>query len=76
MRKKQEAVAYEGGICVDCGHAYPRAVFDVHHVDPATKDVNWTKLRLRSPERIRKELDKTVLLCANCHRMRHALAAS
>ena len=76
VRKKQEAVAYKGGVCADCGHPYPYAVFDFHHTDPSTKDVSWTKLRLRSPERIRKELDKTVLLCANCHRMRHAHSAA
>jgi hypothetical protein len=71
---KINAIKYKGGECVDCKVPYPQypaAVFEFHHLDPDEKDVNFTKLRLRSWEKITKELDKCVLLCANCHRIRH-----
>jgi hypothetical protein len=64
-----------GSSCVDCGISYPNthySVFDFHHLDPSEKDVDWSKLRLRSWDKIVKELSKCVLLCSNCHRIRHS----
>ena len=63
-----------GGKCVDCKISYPEypyVIFDFHHLDPQTKDVDWTKLRLRSEDKIREELKNCILLCSNCHRIRH-----
>jgi hypothetical protein len=74
-KRKIEAVNYKGNSCVDCGikHPdFPAGVFEFHHIDPNEKDVDWTKLRLRSWDKITHELDKCVMLCANCHRMRHS----
>jgi hypothetical protein len=74
VQKKIDAILYKGGRCIDCNLQYPELpypVFEFHHLDPNKKDVSWTKLRLRSKEKIHKELDKCVLLCANCHRIRH-----
>ena len=72
--RKIKAVEYKGGECKDCGFSYPlypADIFDFHHLNPAEKDYNWTKLRLRSWDSIKLELDKCVMLCANCHRIRH-----
>jgi len=72
--RKIDAIKYKGGSCVDCNVTYPTApyvIFDFHHLDPTIKDVDWGKLRLRSWDKIVKELDKCVLLCSNCHRIRH-----
>ena len=39
-----------------------------HHLDPAQKDFGLSVRGLtRSWEKMRAELDKCVLLCANCH---------
>jgi len=67
-------IEYKGGKCADCdvefdGNNY--VIFDFHHLDPATKEADWNQLRKTSVENIKKELDKCVLLCSNCHRMRH-----
>jgi hypothetical protein len=75
VKLKVAAVAYLGGMCVDCETRFEiLAVYDFHHVDPAVKAALINKMiRSRKPwELIRGELDKCVLLCANCHRIRHA----
>jgi hypothetical protein len=69
--RKRQAVAYLGGKCADCGITFPYYVYEFHHLDPTQKDVQFNTLRRRSWERIKAELAKCVLLCANCHRVRH-----
>ena len=72
INRKIEAIKYKGNKCIDCNlENAPYCVYDFHHLDPDTKDYDWTKLRLRSIKSIKLELDKCVLLCANCHRLRH-----
>ena len=68
---KQEAIEYKGGECFDCKTNYHYSVYEFHHLDPKGKDMNWTKMRLVSHKKRKEELDKCVMLCANCHRMRH-----
>jgi hypothetical protein len=72
--RKIKFIQEKGSKCLDCGVSYPEypyVIFDFHHLDPNTKDVDWTKLRLRNEDKIREELDNCSLLCSNCHRMRH-----
>ena len=73
-RIKIEEVERLGGRCADCGGRFHPDVFEFHHLDPSAKDYQWTKLRLFSADRRRRELDKCVMLCANCHRMRHVVS--
>lgn len=77
INRKIKAVKSMGGQCEDCGLTLKDShysVFEFHHLDPSEKDYSWTKLRLRSQEAIDEELSKCALLCANCHRLRHALS--
>lgn len=69
---KVKAIKYLGGKCADCDNSnlHP-CCYDFHHKDPATKEATWTKLRLRSWDKITKELDKCKLLCVICHRLEH-----
>ena len=79
IKKKIDAINYKGNKCVDCSLSYPEqpyVIFDFHHLNPLEKDVDWSKLRLKSDESIKKELDKCVILCSNCHRIRHHLNSS
>lgn len=74
QKRKIEAIIYKGSQCVDCGISYPNisyVIFDFHHLEPSKKDFEWTKLRLKSWNKILPELDKCVLICSNCHRLRH-----
>lgn len=75
IQRKIDAIEYKGNECEDCKISFPEipyAVFEFHHLDSTKKDYNWTKLRLRSIDSIKAELDKCALLCANCHRIRHS----
>jgi hypothetical protein len=38
-----------------------------HHVNPNTKDCDWSKLRKRNWKAICAELDKCICVCHNCH---------
>lgn len=74
IQKKIEAIKYLGSKCNDCTITYPEypyVVFDFHHLDPEIKSFNWDKLKLQSQDTIFKELDKCILLCSNCHRIKH-----
>lgn len=69
---KLQAIEYKGGKCVDCGYneLHPE-VYDFHHLVRNTKEFDIF-ISIKSWVKIKKELDKCVLLCANCHRIRHA----
>lgn len=69
---KLKAVEYKGGACGRCGGVFPPAVYDFHHIDPTQKDADPGTLMGRKWEKVKEELDKCVLLCANCHRLTHA----
>lgn len=67
------AVEYKGGKCRICHYDKCIGALDFHHRDPKEKEFGISMEGLtRSWQRIQKELDKCVLLCANCHREVHA----
>lgn len=69
--QKLRCIEYLGGKCTDCGLKTENiAVYEFHHV--GEKDANVSRLLQHAWDVILKELDKCVLLCANCHRTRHA----
>lgn len=57
--------------CAICKESEPIAL-DLHHVDPTEKDAEVGKLLTGSMRRLRNEIRKCVVLCANCHRKVHA----
>ncbi len=75
IQYKQRAVEYLGGQCLDCGLKTDiAAVYDFHHREPEEKHATINHLLAihASWSKLQKELDKCDLLCANCHRIRHA----
>lgn len=66
---KRLAVEYMGGECFDCKGVFPQCVYQFHHLDPTQKDFNPSNKR--GFETMKPELDKCVMLCANCHMVRH-----
>jgi hypothetical protein len=75
IKRKIDAITYKGSKCQRCSlHLKDShyAVFEFHHSDRTGKESDWSKLRLKSWETVKKELDKCLLLCANCHRIIHS----
>ncbi|EBS4516540.1 hypothetical protein DQT32_03855 [Salmonella enterica subsp. enterica serovar Braenderup] len=69
---KIKAVEYKGGKCAFCGYNKSISALEFHHTDPNEKDFGIaTKGTIRKFEAIKKELDKCIMLCANCHREEH-----
>jgi 5-methylcytosine-specific restriction endonuclease McrA len=65
---REMALEYGGGKCIICGYNRCRRAMVFHHLDPTKKDFGLSAEGLtRSWEKTRAELDKCVLLCANCH---------
>ena len=64
-RVKAQAIEYKGGKCQICGYSRCWRSLQFHHLDPSTK-----KLRISGRQgwgAVKKELDKCILVCANCH---------
>jgi predicted HNH restriction endonuclease len=68
--KKEQALTYKGGKCSICGYDKCSAALDFHHLNPLEKE-SKNDLRNLSWDRLKIELDKCILVCANCHREIH-----
>ena len=53
--------------CKECGEKNWRCL-DFHHVDEKTKEYNIGRMLDFSMRKIKKEIRKCIVLCANCHR--------
>ena len=69
--RKNKAIEYLGGKCSKCENTFHPAVYEFHHLDPTTKERDPSKMLSLRWARVTAELDKCVLLCANCHRLTH-----
>lgn len=69
---KKKAVEYKGGKCQICGYDKCSAALEFHHTNPDEKEFALSHQKSASFEKVKEELDKCVLLCANCHREVHS----
>ncbi len=66
---KTMAIEYKGGKCQICSYKKYQGALELHHLNKAEKSFGiGDKGYTRSWEKVRAELDKCILLCANCHR--------
>lgn len=65
-RKKIDLVKYKGGCCEKCGYNKSFEALQFHHINPSEKDFTIGG-KSYSLERLKKEVDKCILVCANCH---------
>jgi len=67
-RMRLQAIEYGGDQCQICGYKKCLRSLSFHHKDPSQKDFGLSARGLtRSWEKTKKELDKCILVCANCH---------
>ena len=70
---REKAINYKGGHCQICGYSRCSEALEFHHLESNGKDFGISdRGYTRSWNRIVEELDKCILLCANCHREVHA----
>jgi len=69
---RKMAIDYKGGKCALCGYDKCLQALEFHHVNGGGKDFGISaKGYTRSWNQVKSELDKCILLCANCHREVH-----
>jgi len=68
---KEQSIQYKGGECVKCGYNKCQAALQFHHVDKTKKEFTLAHRKVTSFVKVKDELDKCILLCANCHAEEH-----
>lgn len=73
LKLKTKCVDYMGGSCSKCNYFKCLSALEFHHKDPSIKEdaVSFLIRMNRNFERLKLELDKCLLVCANCHREIH-----
>lgn len=71
QKLKEKSISYKGGSCEKCGYNRCNSALEFHHLDPNKKDFGIGTYSVLSWDKIKEELDKCILLCANCHRELH-----
>lgn len=71
--RKLLAIKEKGDKCNACGYRKNLAALSFHHLDPKKKELrldvrHWSN---NSPETLKKELEKCIVLCLNCHAELH-----
>lgn len=67
-KKKLKAIEYLGGKCEKCGYKKCKRALTFHHRERKLKEGNLSLMfQNYNWEKIRKELDKCILVCFNCH---------
>lgn len=72
ISKKKRAIEYKGGKCVKCGYKKYYGALEFHHADPSKKEFQIGTNLSKAWEKLKKELDKCILICSNCHKELHA----
>lgn len=71
-KKKMLAVEAFGGKCCICEYNKCVDALEFHHLDKSEKEESPAYIIMRwSFEKAKKELDKCILVCSNCHREIH-----
>jgi len=74
-RKKigDSAILYKGGRCAICGYSKCKQALEFHHLNKNGKDFGISaKGYSRAWKKVKGEIDKCIIVCANCHREIHA----
>lgn len=72
FRAKSAAIKFLGEKCVKCGWRGNQAAFQFHHINSDKKDFIIGNVANKNWNKIKNELKKCILLCANCHAIMHS----
>jgi 5-methylcytosine-specific restriction endonuclease McrA len=71
IKKECDQYKLERG-CAHCGYKEHAVALDFHHINPEEKTIEvsrvW-KTGWKQQEKLKKEIEKCIILCANCHRV-------
>ena len=76
---KKACIKRKGGKCEICGYDKCIYALEFHHLDPMEKEFNigaYTGNMNVNLEAVFNEVDKCILVCANCHREIHGREAN
>lgn len=73
LKRKYEIIIQRGGKCEICGYDKNLSAFEFHHINPEKKSfqIDMRHFSNTNLETLRSELNKCMMLCANCHREIH-----
>lgn len=70
---KDWALEYKGNKCSCCGYDKCKEALEFHHINPKEKDLIISDRHISFTwNEAKKELDKCIVVCSNCHREIHA----
>ena len=67
-RIKEILIKENGGQCIMCGYNKYAGALEFHHKDPSKKDFHVSQTGIN---KARKEIEKCILVCSNCHMELH-----
>ena len=70
-RRKMEIIQKFGNKCSICGYNKNIAALEFHHIDPNEKEFHLGSTKTTNLDKLLLEMDKCILVCANCHREIH-----
>ena len=73
LKRKLELIRLKGSKCSKCGYEKNISALDFHHIDASQKEFSLDARNLSNKhlDKLKREIEKCVLLCANCHRETH-----
>jgi hypothetical protein len=70
-KHKQQLIEHFGNKCFDCNATFLACCYDFHHKNPLEKKFEIAPRLDSKIETIMEEVSKCIMLCSNCHRVRH-----
>ena len=70
-KRKLDVLYVMGEKCKICGYSKAITALELHHLNPEEKDFTLGQCWNKSWDDIHKEIQKCILVCANCHREIH-----
>lgn len=68
---KKALVLYKGGKCEKCGYNKCLSALEFHHLNPKEKDFGLSDNLTKDFNLLKREVDKCILVCSNCHKEIH-----